>query len=527
MDKSKHKHKVTAHMNEMRDNAAYQLRARPVIITLILLLLQIAIIGVVAYFFHGYIEYLTLFTILLAISLIIYITNRDMNDAYKISWLVPMAVLPIFGALLYLFLHFLPGTRAISDRLLRNVHQTQRVLRSDHRVLNRLAQFDEGAEQTARYCIQAGNWPLYDRSQSTYFSSGEAVFADFFAALEEAKDFIFLEFFIVKPGEIWNHTLEILTRKAQEGVTVRFMYDGVCSFSLPENFEEDIKNRGIEVRVFAPVKPIIATWVQNRDHRKIVVIDGKIGYTGGINLADEYANVTHPFGHWKDVGLRVEGDAVLSMTAQFLQMWSLRDGIIEKDFRFLKRHPLSQEASRGFVLPYADAPEDGHSLAENITIGLIYHAKSKVHIMTPYLVLSGEMKRALTYAAERGVDTALLVPHIPDKKIPFAVARSHYPELIKRGVQIYEYTPGFIHAKVVVTDDMLATVGSVNLDMRSFYLNFENAIFIADEKTAKDIENDFNETVNKSQKINYADYFRFPIFWRAIGRVARIFGPLI
>ena len=320
-----------------------------------------------------------------------------------------------------------------------------------------------------------------------------AKFAELLCQLEKAKQYIFLEYFIIDEGLMWGRVLEVLARKAAEGVHVRVMYDGTCEFTtLPRDYPSRLEKLGIQCQVFSPVQPFVSTHYNYRDHRKILVIDGKVGFTGGVNLADEYINHIEKYGRWKDAAVMLEGEAVRPLTILFLEMWSiLREPEFEK---FLSVPPHSVPA-KGFAAPYGDCPLDGERVGEMVYIDLLNRAKRYIHIMTPYLILDGELETALKFAAERGVDVHLILPHVPDKKFAYALAKTHYKSLLDSGVKISEWLPGFVHAKVFVVDDSEAVVGTINLDYRSLYHHFENAVWMKDTACIPAIEKDFQKTL--------------------------------
>ena len=320
----------------------------------------------------------------------------------------------------------------------------------------------------------------------------------------------------------------ILEQKVKEGVEVRFMYDGMCSISkLPYNYPRVLRMKGIRCKMFNPIKPVLSTQQNNRDHRKICVIDGKVAFTGGINLGDEYINRKERFGHWKDTAIMLKGEAVQSFTMMFLQMWNLDERIGESFQKYLT--PLSKENGRdlGFVIPYADNPFDDENVGEEVYLHILNHAKKYVHIMTPYLILDNEMITTLTRAVKSGIEVIIIMPHIPDKKYAFALAKTYYAELIEAGVKIYEYTPGFVHAKVFVSDDDTATVGTINLDYRSLYLHFECGAFIYRNEVVAEIEKDFQSTLAKCQEITMKDVKGRSILSKVTGEVFRIVAPLM
>ena len=326
---------------------------------------------------------------------------------------------------------------------------------------------------------------------------------------------------------MWGQVLEILARKASEGLTVRLMYDGSCEFfTLPRDYPKRLSLLGIECRPFAPIAPFVSTHYNYRDHRKLLVIDGKVAFTGGVNLADEYINEVRRFGHWKDTAVCLRGEAARSFTLMFLQMWNLSEK--EPDFRFFPDAPAERfpDAS-GFVMPYADCPLDEDRVGEWLYLDILNRAQRYVYIMTPYLILDGEMETALKFAAERGVDVEILLPGIPDKKLPYALARTHYPSLLRSGVKIYEYRPGFVHAKVFVSDDREAAVGTINLDYRSLYHHFECAAWMRDTDCIPEIREDFLQTRRFCREIDAGALGRERWTVKLAGFLMKIIAPLM
>ena len=337
-----------------------------------------------------------------------------------------------------------------------------------------------------------------------------------------------MEYFIVETGVMWNAILDILKRKVDEGVEVRFMYDGMCSISLlPYRYPEKLEKMGIQCKMFNPIKPVLSTQQNNRDHRKICVIDGEVAFTGGVNLADEYINEKERFGHWKDTAVMLKGEAVQNFTMMFLQMWNVSERGKEDYAKYLTPKSLDIRRELGFVLPYADSPFDHENIGEQVYFHLLNHAKKYVHIMTPYLILDNEMVTNLTYTAKCGIEVIIIMPHIPDKWYAFAVAQTYYEELISAGVQIYEYTPGFVHAKVFVSDDDTATVGTINLDYRSLYLHFECGAFLFDLPVIEKIDKDFEHTLAECQEMTMADYRKGSIMQKIYGKALKLLAPLM
>ena len=361
----------------------------------------------------------------------------------------------------------------------------------------------------------------------TYFPLGEEKWAEMLRQLEQAEHFIFLEYFIVDEGLMWGKVLEILARKAREGVDVRVMYDGTCEFStLPHDYPKRLKALGIQCKAFSPVTPFLSTHYNYRDHRKILVIDGHTAFTGGVNLADEYINHIEKYGHWKDTAVMLKGEAVRSFTLMFLQMWSIDEKQPEFD-RFLAYPTHAPQDAAGYVIPYGDCPLDQDKVGERVYMDILNRARKYVHIMSPYLILDGEMETALKFAAERGVDVTLILPGIPDKPAPYALAMTHYASLLDSGVKIYEYTPGFIHAKVFVSDDREAVVGTINLDYRSLYHHFECAAYLCKVPCIPQIETDFQETLQKCRRVTPQTMREEKLSRKLMGVCLKAIAPLM
>ncbi|MCI7380708.1 MAG: cardiolipin synthase [Hungatella hathewayi] len=495
------------------------------------LLLQISILLAGFRFLSHYMVYIYGGFTLLSAFVILYVINKDENPSFKLAWIIPITVIPVFGTLLYLFLELQWEGKIINRRLRENIAATQPYLKQNPRYMEQLARISRSNANLAAYIENSGSYPVYGNTNVKYYPLGEEMFEDMKKELEKAKRFIFMEYFIVERGEMWDSILEILERKVSEGVEVRFMYDGMCCLVLlPYSYPKELRAKGLKAKMFAPIRPALSTYQNNRDHRKILVIDGHTAFTGGINLADEYINRKVRFGHWKDTGIMLKGDAVTSFTMMFLQMWNITErepedyGRYLRDPEFFYPPELSME---GFVIPYGDSPLDQETVGELVYLDIINTARSYVHIMTPYLILNYELVQALQFAAKRGVETIIIMPHIPDKVYAFLLAKAHYEELIKAGVQIYEYTPGFVHAKVFTSDDEKAVVGTINMDYRSLYLHFECAAYVYRNEVIQDVERDFRETLAQSQVITLEECRRYPWYKKLAGRALRLFAPLM
>ncbi len=498
---------------------------------LVVLLLLLQVGGLFALYnrFQAYFpQFYSVFTMLSAV-MVVYLLNVDTDPDAKITWLVLVMLLPAAGVLLYLYVHTDLGHRALRDRM-RQIRQLSASALPENEDFSVFSQDCPEEAGLAHYLRTAAQAPVYQGCPAQYFSSGEDFFPAFLTDLRNAKRFIFLEYFIIEQGEMWSAVEKILAEKTREGVEVRVLYDGTCEFfKLPRSFPEHLQSLGIQCRIFSRIKPFVSTHYNYRDHRKIAVIDGKAGYTGGLNLADEYINRTHPFGHWKDTALRLEGAAVGSFTLMFLQMWQVEDW--ELSFAPYLTHLAiptpPPQTGQGYVIPYGDCPLDDQPVGEWVYTHILSAAQSYVHIMTPYLILGHEMENALKFAAQRGVEVTLILPHIPDKKIAFALAKSHYPALMACGVKIYEYIPGFIHAKSFVSDGIRATVGTINLDYRSLRHHFECGTYLCGAPCVADIEADFQATLKKCQQVAPEQAAHPGFYYRMLGLLMKVLAPLL
>ena len=470
----------------------------------------------------------------LSILVTLYIIYKDDNPAYKLAWIVPILMFPLFGGLLYLAM----GNKRPPKKKRREAKNIQEhpqlQMTQSEAVLERILKEDPYVYGQVKYIEEIAGFPMYESEYSKYYKIGEEYYEDLLVELEKAKHFIFMEYFIVADDDMFGRILEILERKAKEGLDVRFMYDDVGSISMqPFNYRKKIEKLGIKCIAFNPFVPFISVAMNNRDHRKITVIDGHTAFTGGINLADEYINVTRKYGHWKDTGIRIRGEAVWNFTVMFLKMWNLNRPTDTEYSTFrpeIHRHEmileLGEEKDRGYVQPYSDTPLDGEITGENVYLNIINMATKYVYIYTPYLIIDHEMITALTLAAKRKVDVRIITPGIADKKTVYEVTRSYYSILLEAGVKIYEYTPGFLHAKCFVSDDKIATVGTINMDYRSLYLHFENAVFLYKTNTVMDVKKDFLETQEKSREIAYETTVKGRAFSIYLA-VLRLFAPLM
>ena len=464
---------------------------------------------------------------ILGMAVILHIFNSRGNPDFKLVWMLPILLFPVFGALFYLYISFQPGTGYIYRRLTMLGHQSKKYLKQNSQQKEKLKQENPQMDGMVSYMMEHGNCPVYGQTSVTYFPLGDDMFPEMLRQIEKAEKFIFMEYFILEEGYMCETILELLKKKVKEGVEVRVLYDGMCVLTLlPSFYPRILEKEGIRCKMFAPIKPLFSSHYNNRDHRKILVIDGKTGFTGGINLADEYINKKERFGHWKDTGLMIQGAAVQKFTCMFLEMWNVSERR-DPDYETFLTAPDTDRQDDGYVIPYDVMPYGTERMGKQVYLDILNTACKYVHIMTPYLILDYEMITALTFAAKRGVEVAIIMPHIPDKKYAFALAKTYYNELLEAGVQIWEYEPGFVHAKVFVSDDKKAAVGTVNLDYRSLYHHFECGVFFYGNSEIKKVEEDFQKTKEKSIFITPADYKKLKLTTRLEGKVLRIVAPLM
>ncbi len=464
-------------------------------------------------------------TALFTVCMVLYVINSHMDPTAKITWLIVIMLLPVFGSLFYLFTCADLGHKAVRKKLRRIYSQSKQQAVADPIPVTFQVQ-DAGAAAMAAYVSRITGTPMSVATETTYFPSGEAMLAQMLTELNKAEKTIYLEYFIIDEGVMWGQILEILAQKAAQGVDVRVIYDGTCEFLLlPKGYSKKLQALGIACHVFAPVTPFLSTHYNYRDHRKILTVDGKVAFTGGINLGDEYINVTHPYGHWKDTAVMLRGDAAQSFQRMFLQIWNLEEPRISFPPAGPENFPLRENA--GFVLPYYDDPLDEEQVGKRVYMDILNRAQKYVHIMTPYLILDGELESALTYAAKRGVEVTLLVPGIPDQKFPHALAKSHYPALVEAGVKVYEYTPGYVHAKVVVSDGREAVVGTINFDYRSLYHHFECAVYLHSVPCIAHIVRDCRETLANAAPVTPESIRKEKLFYKVAGKVLKAIAPLM
>ncbi|NBK97166.1 MAG: cardiolipin synthase [Erysipelotrichia bacterium] len=509
----------------------FKLLSNKLFIVAVLIIAQFAILMLPAMLLNEYSIPVNNFFRTLSIILAIYIAARPDNPTYRLTWIMLILVSPVLGCLMYFVFGAKKVPKALRVRDSELAKTMNRYLDKEVEILKDLKENDANALKQSRYISNASQFPIYKHTSTKFFSIGEEQFEEMIKQLRSAKSFIFMEFFIIDYGYMWTTILDILKQKVEEGVDVRLIYDdfGTITTFEPE-YHLTLNEMGIKTKVFNPIKPKLAIQMNNRDHRKILVVDGRVAMTGGINIADEYINKINRFGHWKDCGCLIEGEGVWSFTLMFLQFWNFDEKRQNKDdynkFR-LPSHSFDHIESDGYVQPFSDSPTDDENVGESTHINIINNASDYIYITTPYLVLDQETKTSLILASKNGVDVRILVPHIPDKWYVFALTRHNYTELTKHGVRIYEYTPGFVHAKTFVADDKYAIVGTTNMDYRSYYLHYECGVWFYKSSLIQSVKEDYLKTIKISQEITYNDCMKVKLPVRMIRAVLNLLAPLM
>ncbi|MBR5121288.1 MAG: cardiolipin synthase [Oscillospiraceae bacterium] len=495
-------------------------------ITGILILVQIIVlftfIGVLANKFALYFAISSILSVLILLD----IANSNMNPSFKFAWALPVIAFPVFGAPMYLLFAKPKQSYHIAKRFKGYRSMLRNSLRNNEDIINEIDTENPSVARQMRFIQKSAYAPVYKNTSCKYLPNGESYYSALKNELEKAEKFIFIEYFIIEQGEMFNGILEILKSKVEQGVEVRLMYDDIGTISkLPHKYDKYLESLGISVSVFNKMKPSLDAFLNYRDHRKIVVIDGKVGFTGGVNLADEYINAVEKFGHWKDSGIMLKGEAVCKLTDTFLQLWHFSKGESKIAYQGYVNKEIAE--SDGYIQPYADGPGTDDLTCELAYMGIINSASKYIHITTPYLILDNEMTTCLCHAAASGVDVKIITPHIPDKKTVLAVTRSNYRTLLEAGVRIYEYTPGFIHSKSIVADSEICVVGTANFDFRSFYHHFENCVLAYKSSCVSEVEADFSETLQKCQEITIHQLNEKGPTYALMQAILKVFSPLM
>lgn len=466
---------------------------------------------------------------ILTVLAILKLVSKDINPAYKLTWTILILAVPVAGAMIY----FMFGKSRIGDELQKKLDRamadSEQYLKEKTEYRQALDEKSKSASCQSNYIRDYAGFPVYQKTETRYFRVGEELYSRLLQELQAAEHYIFMEYFIIDDGEMWQGILDVLEDRARMGLDVRLIYDDWgCASTMPQEFYLQLQRRGIRCEVFNPLMPIASVLMNNRDHRKITVIDGHTAFTGGINLADEYINRKERFGYWKDTGVMLHGEAVWSFTVMFLQTWSV---LADEKVDFEKYRPGDWHAEPfgddGFVQPYGDTPLDHETVGENVYLNIINRAREYVYIFTPYLIPDNEMITALRLAAKSGIDVRIVTPGIPDKKLVFLLTQSYYDILIRSGVRIFEYKPGFLHAKSFVSDDTTAAVGTINLDYRSLYLHFECGVWMYQSEAVLQIKEDAMELFRECREITAKECAGKRLAVRIWQSILRLFAPLL
>ncbi len=503
--------------------------ANRIVFFLIPFLLQFAIVVAFVFILEEYIYIMYGVMVVLALILVIYVVSNDDNPAYKIGWIVIILLVPLFGAFVYL----LYGDKRIPEVRKRRTAQIEEMTKDwlyvEDNLISEIEKQDKISGGQAKYIAREG-FSAHKNTDVKFLNSGQEKWASLLEDLERAEHHIFLQYFIIREGEMWQSILNVLERKVEEGVDVRVLFDDVgCISTLPSRYDRELIKRGIKCHIVNPLRMYRNfTFIQNnRDHRKMFIIDGHIGYVGGINLGDEYVNLTSPYGKWKDCAIRIEGLAVWSLTVSFLKTWMMYDSDTINHDQYRPENFMEKEKRRrGYVIPYQDSPLDYNNVGENVYFNMINSATEELFIASPYLIPPNELITALALAARKGVDVRIITPNVPDKKNVFLLTQSYYKNLLAAGVKVYQYTPGFIHSKTFVADGKLAVCGTVNLDFRSLYLHFENAVWMYKCDAVKEMRQDYLASLEECKEITLDEVKAWPWIKKAWQGVLRIFAPL-
>ena len=472
-----------------------------------------------------FIPYFYIAAYITAFGCVLKIVSSDDNPDYKVPWILIVLLIPIAGFMLY----FLFYSRKLKKKYIKRLNDINKYKYDyiDSDILNNLKDIDARAYMQANMLLNIDSNHLFKNTNTLYFSSGEKYFESLLEDLKNAKSFIFMEYFIIEEGLFWDSILEILKQKALSGLNVRVVYDDIgCMSTLPGDYHKILKKYNIKATPFSRFRGSVDSEFNNRSHRKITVIDGYIGYTGGINIADEYINKINRFGHWKDTGIRLIGDGVYELTRLFLIDYCIN--VKNYDFSNLDLYPINNFNSKGYVIPFGDGPKPLYNkrVGKSVITNMLNLSSRYCYITTPYLIIDNELLSVIEASSLRGVDVRIIVPHIPDKKMVFEMTRSFYKRLLDSGVRIYEYKPGFIHAKSYVSDDMYAMIGTINLDYRSLVHHFENGVWIYNDDSILDIKNDIENVMLESIEIT-KDKLKIGFLKRFFRAIVRIFAPML
>jgi cardiolipin synthase len=501
-----------------------EIKSRLLLIALFILL-QISILTAIPYFFASKAAWVYALFEAISIIIVIHIVSKKGNPSYKITWIAYILIFPLIGGLVYLVWG---GGRVfphVKRQMIKFSRGCSKFIKQDKDVKSRLIYDDLLHARQANFLTKSCDLPVYDGTETKFLAPGERAFSVILEELKKAEKYIFIEFFILAEDSMWSEILEVLRERIKNGVEVRLIFDDFGSITRQyRRFAKRLEAEGIKVQVFNKIKPSANIFMNNRNHRKIIVIDGKVAFTGGMNIADEYINRVALHGYWMDCALMLKGKAVTSFVVMFLSMW----GYCTKSYQRFNRYIVNQPVqAKGYVQPYNDGPINDKNPAEGIYMQMINTAQKYVYITTPYLIVDHTMIKELTLAAASGIDVRIITPKIPDKRYVHPVTQHSYGELLESGVKIYEYTPGFIHSKIFVSDDSVATIGTVNMDYRSFYFHFECGVWMCHTETVGDIKKHFMDLVKESEEIKLEDFKNRPLKTKIKQKVLHIFAPFM
>lgn len=498
------------------------------IIKLIILLIGIIIQIVVFLFLYSATNKLSdygriIFTVIQFLS-VIYIIYKDQNAAYKIVWIILLMFLPIAGFVAYLLWGNNKSPKYIKEEINKNHNKTKKILPQHEEIIDDIKNLDRKKE--VKFLLNGTSYPIYNNKKIEYLKIGEEYYKRLKEDLKQAKEYILIEYFIISDGKMWDEIYEILKEKRKQNVKIYIIFDALGSlFKKPKDLKKQLEEANIEYLAFNPLTTFIRSYINYRDHRKIVVIDGKVGYTGGINIGDEYINLTHRLGHWKDCGVRIEGEGIKSLISIFFTLWNMNKENVNYESYINEIEQTSKE--QGYIIPFSDNPHNKINPMQNTYINIINNAQKYVYIMTPYLILDSETEQALINTSLSGINIKIITPSIPDKKLVNACTKSFYGKLLEAGIEIYEYKPGFIHSKVILSDDEVSIVGTANFDFRSFYLNYECGIWMYSTLEELNIKKDFEETLKQCEKIELKVWKKRKLDIRIIEALLRLISPLL
>lgn len=497
------------------------------LIVAVLIVLQLVALSLSIYYLASFYAFVSTLLTILSIIISIYVINRPGNSSYKIAWIILIMLFPLFGGIFYLLFGNKKMSRKVVAENLELTKKTVGYTIKNSNSMRLLKERDCIAYKQALYLENCTGYSLYKNCYAKYLRVGEVYFECLLEELRKAERYIFMEYFILESGIFLNSVLDILEEKVSHGVEVYVIYDDAgCVAKVPYKFDEVLRKKGIHAVPFNLLEPRLLIRMNNRDHRKICVIDGMVAFTGGINIADEYINAKVVFGHWLDSGIVLKGEVAWGFALMFIQFYNLssKDRIInyEKYRGFYEEYD-----EKGFMIPYNDSPLDEESIGENLHISIISMAQKYVYIKTPYLICDNEILLSLMNASKMGIDVQIMLPHIPDKWYVHVVTRAYYRPLLEAGVKILEYKKGFLHAKEFISDDKVGVIGSTNMDYRSYYLHHECGVWLYDCDAIFDMKNEFirNRLDCVVMDVSYLDKENY--LTKLVRSILRLLAPIM